>query len=102
MAEKPDKKDYRGWQEEDYKRDVAQWESNPLYGLSLIHIFLRLVLLLLLAGVLRSGLTFLQRLFQVLCRLVGLALVVHRHLRCLLYTSFCDCPTNEEYTSICN
>ena len=32
MAEKPDKKDYRGWQEEDYKRDVAQWESNPLYG----------------------------------------------------------------------
>lgn len=32
MAEKPDKGDYRGWQEEDYERDMRQWESNPLYG----------------------------------------------------------------------
>ena len=46
--------------------------------------FLRFILLLLLAGGLRGGLTFLQRLFQVLCRLVGLALVVHRHLRAAL------------------
>ena len=46
--------------------------------------FLRFVLLLLLAGGLRGCLTFLQRLFQVLCRLVGLALVVHRHLRAAL------------------
>ena len=45
--------------------------------------FLRFVLLLL-AGGLRGCLTFLQRLFQVLCRLVGLALVVHRHLRAAL------------------
>ena len=44
-------------------------------------VFLRFVLLLLLAVILRGGLTFLQRLFQVLCRLVGLTLVVHRHLR---------------------
>ena len=55
-----------------------------LYFHALARFLLRLVLLLLLAGVLRSGLTFLQRLFQVLCRLVGLALVVHRHLRAAL------------------
>ncbi|MDO5017182.1 MAG: transglycosylase domain-containing protein [Porphyromonas sp.] len=32
MAEKPDKKNYRGWQAEDYERDLEQWEHNPLYG----------------------------------------------------------------------
>lgn len=32
MAEKPNKRDYRGWQEEDYERDLEQWENNPLYG----------------------------------------------------------------------
>ena len=35
-------------------------------------------------GVLRVGLTFLQRLSQSLCSLVGLAIVVHRHLRAAL------------------
>ncbi len=32
MAEKPRKSDYRGWQIEDYKRDLYEWENNPLYG----------------------------------------------------------------------
>ena len=47
---------------------------------ALIVSLLRLLLLLLLFVVFRSGLPFLQRLFQVLGRLVGLALAVHRHL----------------------
>ena len=45
---------------------------------------LRFLLPLLLLVVLRSGLSFLQRLFHVLGRLVGLALVVYRHLRAAL------------------
>lgn len=32
MAEKPVKSRYRGWQMEDYKRDLYEWENNPLYG----------------------------------------------------------------------
>lgn len=32
MAEKPDRSKYRDWQEQDYHRDVLQWENNPLYG----------------------------------------------------------------------
>ncbi len=32
MAEKPNRNNYRDWQEQDYKRDVQQWENNPLYG----------------------------------------------------------------------
>lgn len=32
MAEKPDRSKYRDWQEQDYERDVLQWENNPLYG----------------------------------------------------------------------
>ena len=47
---------------------------------ALIVSLLRLLLLLLLFVVFRSGLSLLQRLFQVLGRLVGLALAVHRHL----------------------
>lgn len=32
MAEKPEKKNYRGWQEQQYEYDKAQWDNNPLYG----------------------------------------------------------------------
>lgn len=32
MAEKPVMSNYRGWQMEDYKRDLDEWENNPLYG----------------------------------------------------------------------
>ncbi len=51
---------------------------------ALIVSFLRLLLLLLLRGVLRGGLSLPQRLLQVLGSLVGLALAVHRHLRAAL------------------
>ena len=51
---------------------------------ALIVSLLRLLLLLLLFVVFRGGLSFLQRFFQVLGRLVGLALVVHGHLRAAL------------------
>ena len=47
---------------------------------ALVVFLLRLLLLLLLFVVFRGGLSFLQWLFQVLGRLVGLALAVHRHL----------------------
>ena len=47
---------------------------------ALIVSLLRLLLLLLLFVVFRGGLSFLQRLFQVLGRLVGLAFAVHSHL----------------------
>ena len=55
--------------------------DTGLHFHALARFLLRLLLLLLLAGVLRVGLTFLQRLSQILCSLVGLAIVVHRHLR---------------------
>lgn len=32
MAEKPVKRDYRGWQADQYRRDSTQWADNPLYG----------------------------------------------------------------------
>lgn len=32
MAEKPEKKNYRGWQEAQYEYDRDQWDNNPLYG----------------------------------------------------------------------
>ena len=51
---------------------------------ALIVFLLRLLLLLLLCGVLRGGLSLPQRLLQVLGSLVGLALAVHRHLRAAL------------------
>ena len=54
--------------------------DTGLHFHAFVVLLFRLLLLLLLAVVLRGGLTFLQRLFQVLCRLVGFALVVHRHL----------------------
>ena len=47
---------------------------------ALARFLLRLFLLLLLFVVFRGGLSFLQRFFQVLGRLVGLAFAVHRHL----------------------
>lgn len=31
-AKKPDKKDYRGWQMQQYYEDSLAWETNPLYG----------------------------------------------------------------------
>ena len=58
--------------------------DTGLHFHALARFLLRLLLLLLLAGVLRVGLTFLQRLSQILCSLVGLAIVVHRHLRAAL------------------
>ena len=58
--------------------------DTGLHFHAFVVLLFRLLLLLLLAVVLWGGLTFLQRLFQVLCRLVGLALVVHRHLRAAL------------------
>ena len=51
---------------------------------ALIVFLLRLLLLLLLRGVIRGGLSLPQRLLQVLGSLVGLAIVVHRHLRAAL------------------
>ena len=59
-------------------------------GLGILHLhalarpFLLIFLLPLLVIVFRGGLSFLQRFFQVLGRLVGLALVVHGHLRAAL------------------
>ena len=59
-------------------------------GLGILHLhalarsLLRFLLLPLLAVVLGGGLSLLQRLIQVLDRLVGLALVVHGHLRAAL------------------
>lgn len=32
MAKEPNEKDYRGWQKEDYERDLYEWNNNPLYG----------------------------------------------------------------------
>lgn len=32
MAEKPKKRDYRGWMKEQYQRDSLAWETQPLYG----------------------------------------------------------------------
>lgn len=32
MAEKPIRSNYRDWQEQDYYRDLEEWENNPLYG----------------------------------------------------------------------
>ena len=58
--------------------------DTGLHVHSLARFLLRLLLLLLLAGVLRVGLTFLRRRSQILCSLVGLAIVVHRHLRAAL------------------
>ena len=49
----------------------GEWRSRLIVSL------LRLLLLLLLFVVFRSGLSFLQRLFQVLGRLVGRSVVVH-------------------------
>ena len=55
-----------------------------LYLHALARPFLLIFLLPLLVIVFRGGLSFLQRFFQVLGRLVGLALVVHGHLRAAL------------------
>ena len=69
--------------------DFNKWVTLDLVADTGLHLhavvfLLRLLLLLLLRGILRGGLPFLQRFFQVLGRLVGLALAVHRYLRAAL------------------
>lgn len=32
MAKRPVRSDYQDWQEEDYYRDLNEWDTNPLYG----------------------------------------------------------------------
>lgn len=32
MAKKPNRKDYRGWQQEQYTQDSIAWETQPLFG----------------------------------------------------------------------